>query len=417
VDQGGSSWAPTQRASAIGDVNPRLVGPIVGSPSVPTCPSDSESQQEVFATGRVGKVYIYAPQVADGGQPIEVVDVLPAPRGVALASSPSALCYRQPGDTRATVVVFVLGSNGHLYRYERSGDGMWSDPFDLTAGINRAAPARLTPAQLTAARVSGGQVTGAPTAVAWIQGNQWQEAVYLTRSNGHLTELRSAADGSWHSADVSALAHSELPDGVSLTGTPSAYVVMPPGSSAPQSQVFAVGSDGHVYRYAWLATSTGGGWSTEDISQEATDDVAGDTASGVTYGITDPLRFIGSPSAHYLVESGTGTQVVFVTGNDGNLYEFSAAGGPSSSWRRTTVSARTNQSVLVWVTSSPVGYSYTLAGDPRVRHTVFALTADGHLVEFAYLQLATPEWVVTDRGAPVGRTLDGALAALAWVAG
>jgi len=405
IEHGSGSWAPPLPTAVIKDADVRLVAPVIGTPGVSVCPSGSAGQQEIFATGRDGYVYGYASQPVGGGHPLEIGEVLPAPEGVKMASSPSAVCYPRPGDAPPTQVVFALGSNEHLYRYARLLGVDWSRPQDLSMDLSTGVD-----------DVPGMGLAGAPSAITWVESGVWHEAVYVVGSDGHLYEFQADDRTGWQHIDLTGEVQHDTPHrtspGSTLVGSPSAIVLESPAAVAgeptsSQRAVFVLDGDGHLCRYSWGEDAGGGAWSMQDVSQLTTvsDATAGSLAPGGLIGATTSAgtnsHLVGSPSAHSLIEFGHATQMVAAAGSDGKLYEYTTEGGSAvSTWHRVNISSQAAQPDTVAIASSPAGYSYTLAGDPRVRHSLFVISADGHLIEFMYLQSASPEWTFANYGTP-----------------
>jgi hypothetical protein len=151
--------------------------------------------------------------------------------------------------------------------------------------------------------------------------------------------------------------------------------------------IFSLGSNNHLYNYAWAWTSSGGTWTLTDLTNQVA------LPSGAT-----PT---GTPSGNAFVISGTLYQHVVVVGSDGHVYEYWYNGG--GNWQL-------NTSVIpapppgVTFTGSATTYSYTLPGSSVVHHTIYVLSTFTDLFAYDWTWSSTGgTWTLTN----VSQTMTG----------
>jgi hypothetical protein len=231
--------------------------------------------------------------------------------------------------------VWATGSDGHLYAHYLNASGWHTDDHGKPAAAS---------------------FVGDPAATTYWDGSFTQVNVWVTGSDGHLYAHYFNATG-WHTDDHgTARAASFNPDLAVTTYWDGSFL---------QEQVWATGSDGHLYAHYLNAT----GWHTDD------------------HGNGGAAGFYGTPAVTtYWDGSFNGIQV-WVTGSNGHLYAhyFDATG---------------------WHTDDHGnGGAASFYGDPAVttywdgtfnQINVWATGSDGHL--YAHYFNATG-WHTDDHGA------------------
>ncbi len=287
---------------------------LTGEPSTNVYQLAGTTHESVFVIANDGHLYEYWWQVSDGWHRDDTSSVSPPPAGVSWTGSPSAFTYTNPADSELHHSVFLLGSNGHLYNYDWVQTATWSPPVDVS-GVPpvawSSAPSAFgwaeqnaeyqvvyiigsdghlyqyastdgstwTIRDVTAASQTplpaGVQLGGTPSGYAFTpSGNSvTRQSVFVLGSDGHLYNYnwvpgQSSApqSGTWDLTDVTAGAISGPSigtGGVTLTGSPSALYLAE--GSGDVFEVYCTGSDGHLYQYAFLSS----GWTLIDASQQS----------------------------------------------------------------------------------------------------------------------------------------------------
>jgi hypothetical protein len=373
----GSGWQPAVNVRTTITPTPTLV-PLTGSPSANVYQLAGTTHESVFVIGSDGHLYEYWWRVTDVWHRDDTSSVSPPPAGVSWTGSPSAFTYTNPSDLLLHHSVFLVGNNGHLYYYDWVQTATWSAPVDVSGPPPVA-------------------WSGSPTAFGWVQQNSEYQAAYMIGDDGHLYEYSTKDGITWSLDDVTASSRTALPQGVHLTGMASGYAFTPSGESVPRRSLFATGSDGHLYNYNWVQSTSGSGvWDLTDISSGV--------SSGPTVG-TNEVTLIGSPSALYVTDGNSHIFEVYETGSDGHLYEYTFQ---ASGWTLIDVSSQAGQPGTVQIAGSPSAVTLLGAvstGGADQIDTVYAVTGDGQLAVFTYQPGTSQIWSFSEEEAPPGITL------------
>jgi hypothetical protein len=249
--------------------------------------------------------------------------------------------------------------------------------------------------------------SGSPSAFGWAQHNAEYQAAYIVGADGHLYAYSSTGGTTWTIQDVTAASQTALPAGVQLVGAPSGYAFTAGSSSPMRQSVFVTGSDGHLYNYNWVqSTSTGAGlqgtWDLTDVS-------GGVVNGGPTIGVGG-VTLLGSPSALYVPIASGAVFEVYVTGSDGHLYEYVFQ---SNGWKIEDASSQAGQPSGTLVAGAPSAFSAGSSGGTGSNaqtDDIYVVTSDGQLAIFAYQPSATLTWSFSEQVAPSGVSLVGSTA-------
>jgi hypothetical protein len=375
--EAGSGWKPAFNVRTAITPVPALV-PITGSPSANVYQLAGTTHESVFVIASDGHLYEYWWRVTDGWHRDDTSSVSPPPAGVSWTGSPRAFTYTNPADLLLHHSVFLVGTNGHLYYYDWVQSATWSAPVDVSG-----------PPPVT--------WSGTPSAFGWVQQNSEYQAAYLVGDDGHLYEYSTKDGVTWSLTDVTASSLTALPAGVHLTGTASGYAFTASGESVPRRSVFVTGSDGHLYNYNWVQSTSGSGvWDLTDVS--------GGVSSGPTVG-TSKVSLIGSPSALDVTHGDSSLFEVYETGSDGHVYKYTFQ---PSGWTVINVSSQAGQPGSVQIAGSPSAVTLQVSdsgGGAAQVDSVLAVTGDGQLAIFTYQPGTNQVWSFSEAGAPTGTIL------------
>ena len=334
------SWQVFDRSSELGGVA------IAGTPALYGGDGGGEGGGlRVFAAGADGHLLEFG--WVDGSW--QVFDRSSGLGGVAIAGTPALYGGGDGGGEGGGLRVFAAGADGHLLEFGWV-DGSWQ-VFDRSSELGGVAIAG-TPA------LYGGDGGG--------EGGGLR--VFAAGADGHLLEF-GWVDGSWQVFDRS----SGL-GGVAIAGTPALYGGGDGGGEGGGLRVFAAGADGHLLEFGWVD----GSWQVFDRSSEL---------GGVAIAGTPALYGGGDGGGE-----GGGLRV-FAAGADGHLLEF---GWVDGSWQ---VFDRSSELGGVAIAGTPALYGGGDGGGEGGGLRVFAAGADGHLLEFGWVD---GSWQVFDRSSELG---------------
>lgn len=272
---------------------------------------------------------------------------------------------------------FAVGQNGHLEDYH------W------TLGSNWVASDLGTP--------TGTILTGTPSSNTFTSGTTQYQHVLVVGNNGHLYEYWQQVGHSWSSNDLNAKA--APPAGTTFVGSPSSFSYTASGPT--YHSVFILGSDSHLYDYAWVSSNSSA-WTLTDLNSQVT------LPSGVTW--------LGVPSANAFISGGNQYQHVIMLGSDGHLYEVWQFIGEN--WNLNDLYADASPGTGVTFVGSPDLFSYTNNG--QTFHSIFLLGSDNNLYNYVWSG-SQNTWAWTDltqqRLLPSGVTPTGTPSGDAFVSG
>jgi hypothetical protein len=357
-EQGGAWTSALNVRTTIAATTPAVK--LIGAPSMTTYTLGANTAQSAFVADSEGHLYEYSHNASDGWAREELTALAPLPTGVTVAAAPRAVTYAGLSDNLVHHVVYVSGSDGQLYRYAWTQGGTWTQTAvgDLPAAPLTGGPSVITWTQaatryealyLTARDghlyellTSDGKtwqradlsalvqpllgtsatLTSAPSAYTFGDSSKSsasapERMVFAIGSDGHLYSFvwTSLGNGVWSAEDVSADAvdgpRLGTDVGLGLVGAPSAYFVPRPGVH----DVYAVGSDGHLYQYTLLD-----GWHAQDIS------ALGAQPVGVALAAS-PVAFTFALNGEQAARHG-----VFAATSIGHLVELSSAPQSAPAW-------------------------------------------------------------------------------------
>lgn len=349
----------------INDISGAPSAALTGTASGSTFVQDSQLVQDVFVNDVNGHVQEYWKYPNTSWNHADHT-----PSGITFTGSPSGVSFTFPGQTNINHSVYDIGTNGHLYylSWEEYVHGWQVADLNSVSG---------TPAVA---------FTFAPSGTAFVQSGAEYQTTYARGNDGRLYEYWWT-NNTWHENCVSCNVGA-LPNSATVDSGPSAVSFVYPGQSAMNHAIFVMGSDGYLYDFHW---QQGSSWSWTSVAG----------SSGNYASLTD------SPSAHFLIQSGTGVLDAYARSDGGQLIEYwnSTGSTQSSGWNSGNDSVAAGANITF--NGSPSGISYNLPigqNNAPVRHSVYVVTTDGHLREFLWVQ-GGGSWALLDHGAPYGTSV------------
>jgi hypothetical protein len=241
-------WTTTDLTAQFGP----STGGLVGDPSGYAQVTRAGVVQEIYARGaNTLYEYAWAGQLGFPASSTWTRTSLPAPSGITLSGSPAAFAYSTLVDGSIERTLIVLGTNGHVYSYQRFEFDAWSTPQDVTA-------------------VSATPFVGNASGDDFSLGGFAYQDVYVfsasaSTPNGALYEYNAPLG-----ATVSApAAQPPLPSGEVFTGSPTSFSYILSGTSVVRHSAFFPTGAGKLHEMVWVESSpssTSGTWSSYDES-------------------------------------------------------------------------------------------------------------------------------------------------------
>ncbi len=241
---------------------------------------------------------------------------------------------------------YVIGSNHHLYNYHYvpNSQGQYSWGYtDVSSAVGVT------------------NLIGQPSAHWLKQNGGLVHDVFATGSDGHVHEFYFE-NSKWTTDDLWTYAypgHSHPADGATFTGSPFGFSYYDSNGN-PHHSVYVTASDGKLYHYNWPVN-----------------------INGTLYWELDPpinppsgYAFTTAPAA-YAYDS-TGDQLLYAIATDGKVYEYNNPFGTTTWTLLNTFSLPSNRTAV----GSPSAYSYSNSGGTY--HMLYVTGSNGQVYNFYY---------------------------------